>query len=290
MTNDQGYESGVIYRSSILKYYKMIENGDKDLANDYLLAMCETALGMPLTGTNPFVEYMMTELEVLANNNHEKIKKKEEKRRQEKIEKMQLDDIARLIYQDGRNQTETGKILGINQQTISYRLGVIRDEFPELREKYDINLQKLQKIQEVQILYDQDSCDSTKTTKNTETTNFVQIGTNGTNWYNFVQKNEEDLQNYKNYKNYKNNDNYNENVNYNYNENDNVDEVSFSFSDFKKKVYINSYDDDCSATGQEILDDYNLDLNDERAEMANEFPEAYDDLVSLGIIKKEWRF
>jgi len=65
----------------------------------------------------------------------------------------------------------------------------------------------------------------------------------------------------------------------------------FDLENFKATVYDNSYDEDYTTTGAEILNSYNFDNDGEVEEMSNEFPEAYSDLVKLGMIKRtKWSF
>lgn len=64
-----------------------------------------------------------------------------------------------------------------------------------------------------------------------------------------------------------------------------------TLKNFKTTVYQNSYLDEYNATGEEILDSYDFTDDGEIEEMSNEFPEAYSDLVKLGVVKrKEWVF
>ena len=64
-----------------------------------------------------------------------------------------------------------------------------------------------------------------------------------------------------------------------------------TLKNFKTTVYQNSYLDEYNATGEEILDSYDFTDDSEIEEMSNEFPEAYSDLVKLGMVKrKKWSF
>lgn len=64
-----------------------------------------------------------------------------------------------------------------------------------------------------------------------------------------------------------------------------------TIENFKTTVYQNNYLDEYNSTGAEILDSYDFNNDSEVEEMSNEFPEAYSDLVRLGMIKrKSWVF
>ena len=64
----------------------------------------------------------------------------------------------------------------------------------------------------------------------------------------------------------------------------------FSIDSFKEESYSHHYSGYVT-TGEEILRDYNLTDEGEIKEVENEYPEAYNDLVRLGMIKrKEWSF
>lgn len=270
-------DSGVIFRSTLETCLDMVYDGEESMAFHYLLTAVEKTLDADITYDDPRLKYVYGELDRLIAKSHDRFDKKVQSKEQANIDHYQLEEIAEMFFNQGLTQRQIADRLGnISQQGVSGRIKMIRSKYPELIEKYNSTTNF---TTDTTLTTDTSSC-----TTGTTGSGCITTDTTGTTEpYNSYNQ-------YNSYNGYNSNVNVNENVNVNDNSNVNGNEVNFSFSDFKKKVYINSYDDDCSATGQEILDDYNLDLDDERTEMANEFPEAYDDLVGLGIIKKEWRF
>ena len=100
-----------------------------------------------------------------------------------KIEDMKLDKIAELIS-SGLKQSQVGERLGLSQQIISYRMGIIRTQYPELlagapAQVFTKNTKKPTKIQktEPEILQTNvdDTKDFTNDTNDTKTTKNTKI-------------------------------------------------------------------------------------------------------------------
>ena len=278
-------DSGVIFRSTLETCLDMVYDGEETMAFHYLLTAVEKTLDADITYNDPRLKYVYGELDRLIAKSHDRFDKKVQSKEQANIDHYQLEEIAEMFFGQGLTQRQIADKLGnISQQGVSGRVKMIRSKYPELIEKYNSTTNF--------------TTDTTLTIDTTLTTGTSSCTTGTTKSGCITTDTTGTTESYNSYNQYNSYNGYNSNVNVNVNENVNVNDngnvndnkINFSFSDFKKKVYINSYDDDCSVTGQEILDSYNLDLNDERAEMANEFPEAYDDLIRLGKIKKEWVF
>ena len=262
----------------------MVYDGEEDMAFHYLLTAVEKTLDADITYDDPRLKYVYGELDRLIAKSHDRFDKKVQSKEQANIDHYQLEEIAEMFFSQGLTQRQIADRLGnISQQGVSGRIKMIRSKYPELIEKYNSTTNFT-----IDTILTTNTTDTSSCTTGTTGSDCITTDTTGTTEpYNSYNQ-------YNSYNGYNSNVNVNvnENVNDNGNVNNNVNDnkINFSFLDFKKKVYTNSYEDDHFATGQEILNDYNLELDDERIEMANEFPEAYDDLVKLGIVKKEWRF
>ncbi len=277
-------DSGVIFRSTLETCLDMVYDGEEDMAFHYLLTAVEKTLDADITYDDPRLKYVYGELDRLIAKSHDRFDKKVQSKEQANIDHYQLEEIAEMFFSQGLTQRQIADRLGnISQQGVSGRIKMIRSKYPELIEKYNSTTNFT-----IDTILTTNTTDTSSCTTGTTGSDCITTDTTGTTEpYNSYNQ-------YNSYNGYNSNVNVNvnENVNDNGNVNNNVNDnkINFSFLDFKKKVYTNSYEDDHFATGQEILNDYNLELDDERIEMANEFPEAYDDLVKLGIVKKEWRF
>ena len=223
---------------------------------------------------DPMITVAMVPFMALASNNNTNYERSVEQDRDKKLNDWQLELIADAINQ-GATQTEIAKDLHLSKSTVSRRVRVIRSDYPWLLNE---------NVAEVA----QNVAQNEKVAQQDE------------NCATFQQQSEisRDFSNLRNVPQFSEISKVAQEIDIDIemdidiekeNETESETEI-FSLSDFKCRVYVNSYDEDDSATGQEILDDYNLELDDERAEMANEFPEAYDDLVKLGKIKKDWVF
>ena len=128
------------------------------------------------------ISMMLTPLKKMNEINVDRYNTKVENQRQKKIQEMKLDKIAELVAA-GFKQREIGERLGLSQQIVSYRVGLIKKNYPELLQKNVEDFTKIQTtdkntknevfvenstntLQTVQTLY--------KNTNNTKNENFVQ--------------------------------------------------------------------------------------------------------------------
>jgi predicted transcriptional regulator len=82
----------------------------------------------------------------INENNQMKYESKVEGAKAKKMVDMKLDKIAEMI-QAGRKQREIAQVLGMSQQAVSYRVSLIKTNYPELL-KNDVQESNLQtKIQ-----------------------------------------------------------------------------------------------------------------------------------------------
>lgn len=177
-------KSGVIY-SSLLEQIKKMHAVDPDKAGELAVSAIELVLTGEMSSDDVMIDMLLQPLMVMRDRDENNYNKKEQAARNKKIESLKLVEIAEL-YQQKISQKKIGERLGISQQTVSYRLGLIEKEYPELLPnlpKNDGNFTKTTKITNEVLVNNSDNYQNTKITK---TTNFVQVGTNG----NFVQKEE----------------------------------------------------------------------------------------------------
>lgn len=166
--------TGVIY-SSVLEQIKSLYEFDPEQAGELAISAIELILTGDMSSDDVNIKVMLAPIKKLNEMNVSKYDNKVESQKQKKIAEMKLDMIAELLN-SGLKQREIGERLGLSQQTVSYRIDVIKKKFPELLTKIQTNSQEVgTKIQ--------------TTHKNTKKQNFVQICTNSED---FVQKSDEE--------------------------------------------------------------------------------------------------
>ena len=123
--------SGVIYQSS-LQQLRMLLPKDPQLAGELAISIIELTLTGEMSSDNLTIQLATENLRNVIKNNQEKYDKTKETKRQSKIQEYKLDTIADFLKQ-GKSQSEIAKLLGLNKQTISYRINnMIKTNYPEL--------------------------------------------------------------------------------------------------------------------------------------------------------------
>jgi predicted transcriptional regulator len=163
--------SGLIF-SSVLEQIKELHQYDPDQAGELAISAIELVLTGDISSDDVNVKIMLAPLRKINEVNVAKYETKIENKRQKKIVEMKLDKIAEMTNQ-GFKQREIGERLGLSQQVVSYRVDVIKKNYPELLQENSTKIQTT--LQE---------------NKNTRKQNFVQVCTKEEN---FVQKSDEEI-------------------------------------------------------------------------------------------------
>ena len=174
--------SGLIF-SSVLEQIKELYQYDPDQAGELAISAIELVLTGDISSDDVNVKIMLAPLRKINEVNVAKYETKIENKRQKKIVEMKLDKIAEMANQ-GFKQREIGERLGLSQQVVSYRVDIIKKNYPELLQENSTKIQEnpqkvCTKIQE-----------NLQENKNTKKQNFVQICTKEEN---FVQKSDEEI-------------------------------------------------------------------------------------------------
>ena len=111
----------------------MYESGDIEKAGEFAVSIIELTLTGDYSTDNHDIRVMLIPYKDSNEKNVEKYTKKVEESKQKKIEDLQLIQIADLS-KEGMKQKQIGQTLGLSQQTVSYRLGLIKKEFGFLLE------------------------------------------------------------------------------------------------------------------------------------------------------------
>ena len=123
-------DSAVIY-SSVLEQVKMVYDSDPTLAGELAIAAIQTVICGESKSDNGMVNAMLTPLKQASDKNYQRYKKTCESKRAAKIKDLRLDEIAEL-KNEGKTTREIEEELGIPKSTVSYRIGIIEADYPEL--------------------------------------------------------------------------------------------------------------------------------------------------------------
>lgn len=123
-------DSGIIYNSTF-EQIKQLYEVDPEMAGELAISAIELMLTGGVSSDNMMVGVMLEPMKKIGERNAARYEAKVEGTRQKKIREMRLQEIADLVIA-GRKQREIGEILGLSQQNVSYRVNLIRTQYPEL--------------------------------------------------------------------------------------------------------------------------------------------------------------
>lgn len=162
-------KSGIIYNSTFEQIKKLYEMNPEQ-AGELAIAAIELTLTGQFSSDDVIIELMLEPAKIVGAGDRIKYEQKVENSRQKKINEQKLDQIAALMQQ-GFKQREVAQKLGLTQQTVSYRWGVIKAQYPELLQTEDPDLPNLyQKTNENAVLPNvYQNTDATKKQKSVQT-------------------------------------------------------------------------------------------------------------------------
>lgn len=123
-------DSAVIY-SSVLEQIEMLYEDDTELAGEFAIAAIQTVLSGDTTTDNKMIKVMLKQLQQSALKNQERYELSRESKREYKAKDLRLGEIAELVN-EGLSVREIEQQLDIPKSTVSYRLGIIKKDYPEL--------------------------------------------------------------------------------------------------------------------------------------------------------------
>ena len=169
-------KSGVIY-NSVLEQIKRIHLMDPDKAGELAISAIELVLTGQISSDDPMIDALLQPLLVMRDKDENEYNLKQEAANNKKIVELKLREIAEL-HMSGCSQAQIGERLGIKQQTISYRLNVIRSKYPELLQKNGEIFTKIPKNSTKEKLVEVGNYQNTKSTKfvqNEKVGDFVEL-------------------------------------------------------------------------------------------------------------------
>lgn len=143
--NQETKESGIIYKANLDSVKELYLNGEKELAFETAVACMELACGGKISSENYLVKAITANLKEVADRTNQKYEEKKQRTAQERITKLQLNEIAEMLN-NGVNQQTIADTLNQSKQTISYRINILKKDYG-----YLLNKSKSQKSQTNQI-------------------------------------------------------------------------------------------------------------------------------------------
>ena len=128
--DSQVRQSGVIYDGT-WEQIKLLYETDKEMGGELAISAIELCLTGEISSNNPMIAIILKNYEKVNKKDSEKWEKRVEDKRQKRIGELQLEEIAAML-ESGVTQQVIADTLGLSKQTISYRVKILRNEFPEL--------------------------------------------------------------------------------------------------------------------------------------------------------------
>lgn len=136
--NDVEVRGTGVVMSSMFEQIKKMHAVDPDLAGELAISAIELVLTGQISSDDAMIDMLLAPAKIITDNNVQRYEARKEGSKSKKIKDMKLDDIAEL-YKNGVKQKEIAERLHLTQQTVSYRLGLIKTNYPELlRDEPDI--------------------------------------------------------------------------------------------------------------------------------------------------------
>ena len=163
-------KSGLIY-NSVLEQIKKMYPSDPIKAGELAISAIELVLTGEMSSDDLMIDIALQALSIQRDRDEDNYNKKEQMAKIKKIEDMKLDKIAEL-YSQKISQKRIGEMLNISQQTVSYRINIIKEKYPELLPNDNKQITKNTKSTNEILVKNSNNYQNTKITKDTK------VGTN----------------------------------------------------------------------------------------------------------------
>lgn len=132
--NDVEVRSSGVIMSSVFDQVKKMYAMDPDMAGELAISAIELVLTGQISSDDAMIDMLLAPAKVINDHNVQRYENRKEGSKNKKIKDMKLDEIAEML-QSGMKQKEIAERLHISQQTVSYRMGLIRTQYPELMQQ-----------------------------------------------------------------------------------------------------------------------------------------------------------
>jgi predicted transcriptional regulator len=168
--------SGIVYNSTF-EQIKQLYEADPERAGELAISAIELVLTGDISSDDMMVGLLLEPMRKINENNQVKYENKVESARVKKIHDMKLDKIAEMVN-NGMKQRQIGESLGLSQQMISYRISLIRSNYPDLlttpaaKKEKEKSTEKADSYKNTKE-FNKNTNDSTKIQKDTKTVSYV---------------------------------------------------------------------------------------------------------------------
>lgn len=168
--------SGIVYNSTF-EQIKQLYEADPERAGELAISAIELVLTGDISSDDMMVGLLLEPMRKINENNQVKYENKVESARVKKIHDMKLDKIAEMVN-NGMKQRQIGESLGLSQQMVSYRISLIRSNYPDLltapaaKKEKEKSTEKADSYKNTK-KSDKNTNNSTKIQKDTKTVSYV---------------------------------------------------------------------------------------------------------------------
>lgn len=128
---DNEIRNSAIIHNSILDQVKMLYADNPEMAGELAISAIELVLTGDMSTNNTMIKALLASSKRITEVEKEKYDKSVELKRNKAITDGKLDVVAEMTCA-GYSQKQIGERLGISQQSVSKKLGLIRTTYPEL--------------------------------------------------------------------------------------------------------------------------------------------------------------
>lgn len=126
-------ESSILYKTAYKQIARKYQRGKYEEAAELAVAYFQVMLQGYTTTDDEDIQDLVEPYAAMSKKANERYSRKVEREKNKQIEDLQLHEIAGML-EDGESYVTIADTLGIQKSTVSYRVGVMKDKYPELLE------------------------------------------------------------------------------------------------------------------------------------------------------------
>lgn len=126
-------ESSILYKTAYKQVARKYQRGKYEEAAELAVAYFQVMLQGYTATDDEDIEDLVEPYAAMSKKANERYSRKVEREKNKQIEDLQLHEIAQML-RDGKSYGTIADTLGVVKGTITYRVGIMRDKYPELLE------------------------------------------------------------------------------------------------------------------------------------------------------------
>ncbi len=126
-------ESSILYKTAYKQIARKYQRGKYEEAAELAVAYFQVMLQGYTTTDDEDIQDLVEPYAAMSKKANERYSRKVEREKNKQIEDLQLHEIARML-EDGESYGTISDSLGIAKSTVSYRVEIMREKYPELLE------------------------------------------------------------------------------------------------------------------------------------------------------------